>query len=144
MQYRFATIQDAPLLASLNHQLIRDEGHRNAMSAVELEQRMSQWLQGEYQAVLFEECDGVAGYALFKRESAWIYLRQFFVRPERRRSGIGRAALTWLLANLWNDVPRIRIDVLTGNIAAIAFWKSLGFADYCLTMEKPVLNGLPT
>ncbi len=30
MRYREATLDDAPLLAELNHQLIRDEGHRNS------------------------------------------------------------------------------------------------------------------
>jgi len=29
MTFRAATVDDCPLLAELNHQLIRDEGHRN-------------------------------------------------------------------------------------------------------------------
>ena len=134
--YRFATARDAHLLAPMNHQLIRDEGHRNAMSVTELEERMAGWLQGEFQAVLFEDGQGTAGYALFKRESEWVYLRQFFVRPERRRQGIGREAMMWLLANAWNDAPRIRLEVLIGNTEGAAFWRALGFTDYCLTMEK--------
>jgi len=44
MTFRFATQADCPLLAELNHQLIRDEGHRNRMSVAELEQRLSGWL----------------------------------------------------------------------------------------------------
>jgi GNAT superfamily N-acetyltransferase len=122
----------------MNHRLIRDEGHRNSMSVAELESRMRAWLGGEYQAVLFEDELGTAGYALFKREPEWIYLRQFFVQPERRRYGIGQAAMTWLLQNVWNDAPRIRLDVLVGNSVGIGFWRSFGFADYCITMEKPV------
>jgi hypothetical protein len=46
--------------------------------------------------------------------------------------------MTWLLQNVWNDAPRIRLDVLVGNSEGIKFWQSLGFADYCVTMEKPV------
>ncbi|HEY2252221.1 MAG TPA: GNAT family N-acetyltransferase [Planctomycetaceae bacterium] len=138
MKYRLATAADAQLLAPMNHQLIQDEGHRNSMSVAELEQRMQAWLAGEYQAVLFEDEQGTAGYALFKRERDWIYLRQFFVLPERRRRGIGKAAMTWLLENVWNDAPRIRLDVLAGNSPGIEFWRSLGFSDYCITMEKPV------
>ncbi len=138
MKYRFTTIHDARVLARMNQQLIRDEGHRNAMSVTELEERMAGWLQGEYQAILFEDREGVAGYALFKRETEWVYLRQFFIQPERRQMGIGRAAMKWLLANAWNNAPRIRLEVLIGNTAGIAFWRSLGFADYCLTMERPV------
>jgi GNAT superfamily N-acetyltransferase len=122
----------------MNHQLIRDEGHRNAMSVAELETRMRAWLEGEYQAVLFDDDQGTAGYALFKREPDWIYLRQFFVQPERRRRGVGTAAIAWLLETVWKDAPRIRLEVLFGNSTGINFWRSLGFADYCVTMEKAV------
>ena len=138
MEYRISTAAEVHLLAPMNHRLIRDEGHRNSMSVAELETRMQAWLASEYQAVLFDDEQGTAGYALFKREPEWIYLRQFFVQPERRRRGIGRAAFAWLLENVWKDAPRIRLDVLVGNSDGIEFWRSLGFADYCLTMEKPV------
>jgi GNAT superfamily N-acetyltransferase len=136
MNHRFATAADAPVLAELNHQLIHDEGHRNAMSVDELKGRMQTWINGEYQAVLFEDEEGIAGYALFKRDPEWIYLRQFFVESARRRRGIGTAAIEWLLANAWSHVPRIRLDVLVGNREGIEFWRSLGFVDYCITMER--------
>ena len=32
LEYRFATQEDAALLAEMNQQLIRDEGHRNRRS----------------------------------------------------------------------------------------------------------------
>lgn len=138
MKFRFAASADAHLLAPMNHRLILDEGHRNSMSVAELEGRMSQWLAGEYQAVVFEDDQGLAGYALFKREPEWVYLRQFFVQPVRRRTGVGTAAMAWLLANAWKEVPRVRLDVLVGNTVGAAFWRSLGFGDYCITMEKPL------
>ena len=140
MRYRIATAADAHLLAPMNHRLIRDEGHRNSMSVAELETRMQAWLDSEYQVVLFEDEQGIAGYALYKREPDWIYLRQFFVQSDRRRRGIGAAAMTWLLENVWNDAPRVRLDVLVGNTEGIEFWRSLGFADYCVTMEKLVAS----
>ena len=37
MTFWFATADDCPLLAELNHQLIQDEGHRTRMRVVELE-----------------------------------------------------------------------------------------------------------
>ena len=56
MPYRIATAEDSPMLAELNSQLIRDEGHRNPMTIAQLEERMRGWLtSGEYRAVLFEE-----------------------------------------------------------------------------------------
>lgn len=136
MNYRLATLDDIAILAAMNHQLIRDEGHRNRLSIGELEERMRGWLEGDYQAVIFEDGGMAIGYALFKEEPEWWYLRQFFVVPSRRREGIGRQAIEWLLTNLWNDSKRIRLDVLVGNSIGIAFWRSLGFSDYCLTMER--------
>lgn len=50
---RRATLDDCALLAKLNHQLIRDEEHRNRMTVSELEQRMHRWLASEYAAVFF-------------------------------------------------------------------------------------------
>jgi GNAT superfamily N-acetyltransferase len=135
IDYRFATVDDAPLLAAMNARLIRDEGHRCRLSLVELQERHAGWLSGEYLAVMFGAVDRIAGYALYKHEPEWIYLRQFFVEPEYRRQGIGRRAIAWLMENAWSSAPRIRLDVLVGNHDARAFWQSLGFRQYCVTME---------
>jgi len=135
MQFRFARAEDAELLASLNAQLIRDEGHRNPMTVAQLAERMSGWLSGEYKAVIFEGSEEVIGYALFRREPEYVYLRQLFVRPRFRRQGFGRQAIAWLWRNAWTDATRLRIDVLVGNTAGQAFWRAVGFRDYCITME---------
>jgi predicted acetyltransferase len=119
----------------MNQQLIRDEGHRNAMSIRELEARMSEWLNGAYDATLFSVQSSTVGYALYRREVEWTYLRQFFILPSMRGRGIGRAAVQWLSNHSWRESPRIRIDVLVGNADAIAFWRAIGFRDYCITME---------
>jgi GNAT superfamily N-acetyltransferase len=136
MQYRHATISDSPVLSRMNHRLIRDEGHHNPMSVDELQARMEGWLAGEYQAVLFEDADSPAGYALFRRDGDTTILRQFFIQPERRRQGVGRQAMAWMLESLWADAVRIRLEVLAGNSTAIQFWRSLGFVDYCITMDR--------
>ena len=99
MRFRFAAPSDDGLLAPLNAQLIRDEGHRNCMSISQLAERLSAWLNGEYRAVVFDDVEGVVGYALFRHEPEYTYLRQFFVRPESRRRGIGRNAFLWLWRN---------------------------------------------
>lgn len=136
MDYRFATLADAGLLAEMNHRLIRDEGHRNAMSVAELQTRMEGWLVDNHHAVLFEDARGPAGYVLFRRQKDHIYLGQFFVQPACRRQGVGRAAIAWLLENAWRGAPRIRLDVLVGNASGIGFWRAMGFSDYCTTMER--------
>jgi GNAT superfamily N-acetyltransferase len=119
----------------MNARLIRDEGHRCRMSLDELQERQVRWLSADYQALLFTAEDRPVGYALYRQEPDWIYLRQFFVEPECRRQGIGRRAVAWLLENAWKDAQRVRLDVLTGNRTARAFWESVGFREYCLTME---------
>jgi GNAT superfamily N-acetyltransferase len=143
LSWRYATEVDVPQLAEWNHQLIRDEGHRNSMTLSQLGERMKQWLTGEYQAVIFSSPEPVA-YALFKREEALIYLRQLFVRRDVRRGGIGRSAFAILRDEIWPSTIRLTVDVLCSNQAAIAFWRSLGYEDYCLTLEiMPQSRGTP-
>ena len=134
LSWREASAADLGLLAEWNHQLIRDEGHRNPMTVEQLAARMQQWLQGEYRAVLFTLEEPV-GYALFKQDAELIYLRQFFVRRDRRRAGLGRAAFLILREQVWPRDLRLTVDVLCQNQGGVAFWRSVGYRDYCLTLE---------
>src|SRR3954471_20263764 len=111
LTWRAASIADLGLLAEWNHQLIQDEGHRNPMSVAELAERMQQWLQSDYQGVLFSSDEPVA-YALYRMEEKLVYLRQFFVRRDRRRTGIGRAACSMLQEQIWPPDVRLTVDVL--------------------------------
>ena len=137
LEYRFATVADSPLLAEMNQQLIQDEGHRNPMTLAQLEQRMRGFLNGEYRVVLFSRSSEPVGYALFRDEPEFVYLRQFFVAAACRRQGIGRAAIEWMRRHAWTGSQRVRLDVLIGNAQGLAFWRAVGFADYCLTLELP-------
>ncbi len=131
---RFASVADCSMLAAWNYQLIRDEGHRNPMDVLELEERMRGWLvSGEYQAIIFEEDEPIA-YALFKETEDEIYLRQFFVVRSRRRDGIGSCAMTQLF-DLWPKEKRWTVSVLAKNMSAVAFWQAMGYEDYALTLE---------
>jgi GNAT superfamily N-acetyltransferase len=135
LHFRNASAEDADTLAPLNAELIRDEGHRNAMSVPQLAERMADWLRSEYRAVIFELAGSAVGYALFRVDPEHVYLRQLYVRAEYRRRGIGRQAIEWLWRNSWHGASRLRIDVLVGNTAGAEFWQALGFAPYCITME---------
>jgi GNAT superfamily N-acetyltransferase len=134
LSWRPATDADLGLLAEWNHQLIRDEGHRNPMTVEQLAGRMRTWLQGEYRAVIFS-AEEPMGYALYKQQEELVYLRQFFVRRDRRRNGIGRAAFEVLRREIWPAGVRLTVDVLCGNAGGVAFWRSVGCQDYCLTLE---------
>ena len=138
IQYRAATVADARAIAPMNAQLIRDEGHRNSMTVTQLSERMSTWLAGEYKAYLFERESKAVGYALYRIDPEHVYLRQLYIQPGLRRRGIGRSALEWLRRNAWSGHTRVRIAVPVGNSPGILFWRSVGVADYCLTMERPV------
>lgn len=135
MNFRRATLDDTPLLAELNHQLIRDEGHRNKMAVPELEQRMRDWLVSEYTAIIFEDEAEVVAYALYREQPDEIYLRQLFVLRQLRRKAIGRQAIEILRSKIWPKNKRLTVEVLVQNTAAVAFWHAVGYKDYCLKME---------
>ena len=128
-------MNDCALLAELNHQLIRDEGHCNPMTVPELEQRMKGWLASEYAAVIFENDGEVVAYALYCEQPEEIYLRQLFVVPNRRRQGVGRQAMEILRSKVWPKHKRLTVEVLVHNPAAIAFWRAVGYQAYSLTLE---------
>jgi len=132
--WHYATDSDLDLLASWNHQLIADEGHRNPMNVLELRARMQGWLPDEYRAVIFSAPEPVA-HALFKVNSDSIHLRQFFVRRDKRRLGFGTQAFEILRKQVWPKDVRLTVEVLCSNHGGLAFWRALGYRDYGLTLE---------
>jgi len=135
ISWKIATAEDVPTLSRWNHQLIRDEGHRNAMTVPELEARMRGWLETDYKAVLFTSGDDRLGYALYRFNPDGLYLRQFLILGAHRRKGIGRECFQILRQEIWPKNVRLIVDVLCHNTAAIEFWRAVGFADYALTLE---------
>jgi GNAT superfamily N-acetyltransferase len=135
MNYRFAAESDLDLLAEWNRQLIRDEGHRNSMSLPQLRDRMKRWLDGEYEGVLFYSGTEPLAYALYREDKNEVYLRQLFVRRGHRRQGIGRQAVAILREQIWPADKRLIVEVLTANEVGVAFWGSVGYKDYALTLE---------
>ncbi len=135
MEYRLATDRDLDLLAEWNHQLIRDEGHRNRMTVPELRVRMQGWLAGEYAAVLFHVGTAPVAYALYRETDDEVYLRHFFVVRERRRQGLGREALGILRERIWPPTKRLTVEALTANQQGVSFWRAVSFQDYALTLE---------
>ena len=135
--FRTALEADVPALAAMNWQLIRDEAHRNPMTVDELVVRMAGWLAGQYQAVVFEQAGHIIGYALYRRDVDYVYLRQMFVRSDYRRKGVGRRAIDRLRREVWGATP-VRVEVLIGNASGLAFWRAVGFVDYCVTLKLPI------
>ena len=135
MHFRYVTDEDIDTLAIMNSQLIENERHRSEMTVTELENRMRKWLSNKYRAAVAEEKDKIIAYALWRRDPDWIYLRQLFVSRNNRRKGVGSAFINWLYKNAWRKGKRIRVEALIVNPEGLAFWRAIGFKDYCITLE---------
>jgi len=135
LTWRYATLADVDFLADWNRQLIVDDYHRNSMTMVELQDRLRGWLTtGEYKAVIFSDSEPVA-HAVFRTDKDLIYLRQFFVRRDRRRKGIGRSAFGILRQEIWPRSTRLVVEALCRSDGTVPFWRAVGYKDYCLTLE---------
>jgi ribosomal protein S18 acetylase RimI-like enzyme len=133
-----ASINDVCTLAKLNQRLIQDEGHGNNMSLHQLNERMSVWLSGEYQAVLFVNAE-VLGYALWRDEKEFVYLRHFYIQRGYRRRGVGTEAYRLLASGYWCS-SLVKLEVLSSNDVAQQFWRSLGSKQYSLYYGKRFLT----
>jgi ribosomal protein S18 acetylase RimI-like enzyme len=105
------------------------------MSSQELRERMRRWLAGEYAAVVFYHGDESVAYALYRENTAEVYLRHLFVDPRYRRRGIGREAVAILRERMWPRDRRLTVEVLVSNEAAVAFWQAVGYTPYSLALE---------
>ncbi len=139
LRYRYATSDDAPLLARLNAQLVEEGADSGPADPGYLEQRMRRWLNsGRDHAVLFEDSRGrLLAYALYEEQAQEIYLRQFLVLDAARRHGIGRQAFRLLRAEIWSARKRLTLEVLSSNRAGYRFWRSLGYRNCAVTLEIP-------
>jgi ribosomal protein S18 acetylase RimI-like enzyme len=137
MEYRYAVESDAPFLAEINRQLIEDEWDGGGMSLERLEARMRRWLADEdYKALLFQEDGSTVAYTLISVDEDTSYIRHFFVMHEHRGRGAGRRAMELLLKEIVPPTSRVTLDVLASNAAGQGFWRSVGFRDYAIRMER--------
>jgi ribosomal protein S18 acetylase RimI-like enzyme len=137
MEFRYAVESDAPFLADINRQLIQDEWDGGGMSLERLEARMRRWLaDDEYRAVLFAEGGNTVAYALVSLDEDSAYIRHFFVLHEHRRAGVGPRAVDLLFREIIPPGFRVTLDVLASNQGGHRFWRSVGFRDYAIRMER--------
>ena len=146
---RSATEAELALLAQMNKKLIEAEGSRNPMSVEELRERMSYWLGGDWKVELFAEQDAIVGYAVYQlRQDEYdsnkqvVYLRQFYIEPDKRNQGLGQFALEVLVREHFPTGSTIVIDVLASNPAGYRFWSKVGFQPYCTTMHLQNLESI--
>jgi ribosomal protein S18 acetylase RimI-like enzyme len=137
MEYRYAVEADAPFLAEINRQLIEDEWDGGGMSLEGLEARMRRWLaDDDYKALLFQENGATVAYSLISVDEDTSYIRHFFVLHEHRGRGAGRRAMELLLKEIIPPSSRVTLDVLASNEGGRHFWRSVGFRDYAIRLER--------
>lgn len=113
MQLQKCSIQDAGKLALFNKQLIEDEKSDNPMDLMDLERRMKEFLETEYNAYFFIENSQIIGYA---------------------------QAFHMLLEYL--GIKEIELDVLPWNKRGLAFGKQCGFSETCIAMKYKEQRGI--
>lgn len=137
-----AGIGDVELLTSMNKRLIEAEGSRNKMTRRELIVRMASMLKGNWKADLILDDLKVIGYVLYqfrneesRAENSLVYIRQYFIEKEYRNRGFGKMAFNLIKNQRFGPHDTVVLDVLAKNLRAQAFWKSMGFEPYCITMQ---------
>jgi ribosomal protein S18 acetylase RimI-like enzyme len=137
VEYRDAVQDDAPFLAEINRQLIEDEWDGGGMSMERLESRMRRWIEeDDYRAVLFLENGITVAYTLVSIDEDSAFIRHFFVLREHRGTGVGRRAIEILFRDIIPPDARVTLDVLASNAPGLGFWRSVGFRDYAVRMER--------
>ncbi|WP_418304259.1 GNAT family N-acetyltransferase [Paenibacillus ihbetae] len=83
----------------------------------------------------------IVGYALYlervdvnNRKDKTVYLRQYFIRRQYRRSGLGKRGVDLMRTELFQDTT-ISIDVLESNPGGKRFWEEIGFKKYYTNMR---------
>lgn len=134
MQFRLATEEDIGVLVKMNRQLIQDERSSNPMNDRQLGHRMRNFLGNNFEAYIAFEGKTAAGYALYRTEVDYVYVRHFFVSRNFRRQGCGQAFIEWLMENPWRPYRKVSLDVLSHNEVGIEFWRAVGFQDRYIHM----------
>jgi GNAT superfamily N-acetyltransferase len=134
LSIRPATINDAPLLTVLIHELAEYErlSHETIVTDEDIV-RDGFGPDLKFRAVIAEWSEQIAGYALFFefystfQGRAGLFLEDIFVRPQFRRQGIGKALLAHVarIART-EEYFCMRWEVLDWNTQAIDFYRSLG------------------
>ncbi len=143
IEIRPATLADVPTLANWNKQLIEDEGSRNPMNIMELNNRMIGLLRSDWRAVMINVDGEEAGYMLYKEgrddyfpDQPTVYVRQFFIRREKRSKGLGEASFNLISEKHFPKGSELSLEVLESNPRGNKFWEKIGFRVYCTTMKR--------
>lgn len=132
-EVRVLDICYAAALGVLNKQLIEDEGHSNPMTSQELAERMRKWLKHGYTCFGIIANKEPIAYALYRDDGEYFHLRQLYTARNFRHQGLASRLLEYLQDNIFVEKP-VRLEVLSGNVQALEFYRKRGFDVYCHTL----------
>lgn len=131
------TSRQSKSLALLNAELIQDEGQTNALSLIELEERMIGWLDREdYQCHAVLHRNLPVSYCLWQEEPSHLHIRQLFTLRHYRGRGLATKLIDYLQTEVMEQDKPLRLEVLATNKAAMKFYKKLGFELYSHTFQR--------
>jgi len=123
---RPARVEDARTMAAMSRELI-ESGLRWRYSS----QRIAA-LMADRETISLVACDGetVQGFAVMQFGDERAHLVLLCVRPARRRLGIGRRLVQWLLASARvAGIASIHLELRADNEAARNFYRTLAFSE---------------
>lgn len=127
MRYRFATLDDVPILARMNRQLVEDEGHRNRFKMIRFIITFPLVLHGLAHLGGFF-ASWTANRAGFP-DHPWILSKEV-----RLGSGLGR-----VISPLWLVVMVGLVGTGVGIVLRQAWWPSVGIAAAWVSLTMIVL-----
>ena len=140
---RPATIADINTLSNWNKQLIEDEGSRNPMNLQQINERMIGFLKSDWRVVIISVDGDETGYTLYKEgrddyfpDQPTVYVRQFFIRRDKRSKGLGEASFNLIAEKHFPKGSDISLEVLESNPRGRRFWEKIGFQTYCTTLKR--------
>lgn len=141
---RAADRHDHAMLARMNLHLRQDEGIRQTLTLKDMETRFQRFHAVDgYTIEIFVLADGPVGFVTYRIEAddslkgvSRVYIRQFFITRDMRRTGLGRACLELLLEKRVSKPNTVRLEVLETNPNGLAFWMAAGFSGYSRIMER--------
>lgn len=144
LRIREADGRDHAMLARMNLHLRQDEGNACTLTLKDMEARFERFQTVDgYTVEVFVLADAPVGFVTYRIEAddslkdvSRVYIRQFFITRDMRRTGLGRACLELLLDKRVNKPNTLRLEVLETNPNGLAFWIAAGFSGYSRIMER--------
>ncbi|AHF07121.1 GNAT family N-acetyltransferase [Desulfitobacterium metallireducens] len=135
LKFRFADVNDVPLILGFIKELAEYEKMSNEVVATEEVLRNSLFERKMAEVIIAEYNQKPVGFALFFHNFSTflgrpgIYLEDLYIKPEMRGKGVGKILLAYLAQlTLERNCGRLEWSCLDWNEPSIHFYRNLGAA----------------